>query len=174
MNAKSSPLRAESDGLSREHLSYLRLLLILIGSIFLAEVVAMILIRKLPPLPYPNITVTLIDAVIMMVLIFPVLYFLSFRPLLIHIDKRYQAEKTVKAEQQRFNDILETLPAYLILLSPDYHVLFANRFFERWRAHGQHVTNSFGRNQPVKFAVHSIEDHDSADGMTFGWSYPQC
>ncbi|HEY9207011.1 MAG TPA: PAS domain S-box protein [Candidatus Methanoperedens sp.] len=39
------------------------------------------------------------------------------------------ANKSIKAERQRFNDILDMLPAYLVLLSPDYHVPFANRFF---------------------------------------------
>ncbi len=34
------------------------------------------------------------------------------------------------AEQQRFHKVLDQLPAYLVLLSPDYHVPFANRFFE--------------------------------------------
>ena len=35
----------------------------------------------------------------------------------------------VEAQRQRFNDVLEILPAYLILLTPDYHVFFANRYF---------------------------------------------
>jgi PAS domain S-box-containing protein len=33
-------------------------------------------------------------------------------------------------ERQRFNDVLNMLPAYVVLLTPDYHVPFANRFFE--------------------------------------------
>jgi PAS domain S-box-containing protein len=33
-------------------------------------------------------------------------------------------------ERQRFNDVLEMLPVYVVLLTPDYHVPFANRFFE--------------------------------------------
>ena len=41
-----------------------------------------------------------------------------------------KAYETAKAERQRFNDVLEMLPAYVILLSPDYHVPFANRYFE--------------------------------------------
>ena len=39
------------------------------------------------------------------------------------------AVETLEAERQRFNDVLETLPAYVVLLTPDYHVSFANRFF---------------------------------------------
>lgn len=41
-----------------------------------------------------------------------------------------QAMQTVEAEQQRFQVVLDQLPAYVILLSPDYHVPFANQFFE--------------------------------------------
>lgn len=43
---------------------------------------------------------------------------------------RQLAEKqAIQAERQRFNDVLETLPAYVVLLTPDYHVAFANRIF---------------------------------------------
>ena len=35
-----------------------------------------------------------------------------------------------EAARQRLNDVLNMLPAYVVLLSPDYHVPFANRFFE--------------------------------------------
>ena len=41
-----------------------------------------------------------------------------------------KAHETVDAERQRFKDVLDQLPAYLVLLTPDYHVPFANRFFE--------------------------------------------
>ena len=48
--------------------------------------------------------------------------------------KRVEAEllaqtQTLNAERQRFNDVLEILPAYTVLLTPDYHVSFANRYF---------------------------------------------
>ena len=48
--------------------------------------------------------------------------------------KRIESElllqtKAVEAGRQRFNDVLEILPAYLLLLTPDYHVSFANRYF---------------------------------------------
>ncbi len=45
------------------------------------------------------------------------------------ITERRRAEETIKAERQRLYDVLETLPVYAILLTPDYHVTFANRFF---------------------------------------------
>ncbi len=45
------------------------------------------------------------------------------------VAERARAEEAVKTERQRLYGVLETLPAYVILLSPDYHVPFANRFF---------------------------------------------
>ena len=47
--------------------------------------------------------------------------------------------RRLQQEHQRLSDVLETLPAYLILLTPDYHVVFANRFFrERFgESHGR-------------------------------------
>jgi signal transduction histidine kinase len=41
-----------------------------------------------------------------------------------------KTSQTLEAERQRFSDVLDVLPAYVILLTPDYHVAFANRFFE--------------------------------------------
>ncbi|MBN1757666.1 MAG: PAS domain S-box protein [Chitinispirillaceae bacterium] len=39
------------------------------------------------------------------------------------------AMEKLTIERQRFNDVLEMLPAYIVLLTPDYKVKFANRFF---------------------------------------------
>ncbi len=41
-----------------------------------------------------------------------------------------RAIQTLSAERLRFNEVLDALPLYVILLTPDYHVPFANRFFE--------------------------------------------
>jgi PAS domain S-box-containing protein len=64
-----------------------------------------------------------------------------------------RAENAVEAERQRFNDVLELLPAYLVLLAPDYHVPFANRFFrERFgESHGKRCFEYlFGRTEPCE------------------------
>jgi PAS domain S-box-containing protein len=45
------------------------------------------------------------------------------------VTERKRAQEAVEAERQRFNEVLEILPAYLVLLAPDYQVPFANRFF---------------------------------------------
>jgi PAS domain S-box-containing protein len=59
--------------------------------------------------------------------------------LLAEIDERKRAERSVKAERQRFYDVLETLPVCVCLMTPDYHVLFANRVFREYfgESHGR-------------------------------------
>jgi PAS domain S-box-containing protein len=41
-----------------------------------------------------------------------------------------KTEKFLSAERKRFENVLEMMPAYAVLLTPDYHVAYANRFFE--------------------------------------------
>ena len=66
------------------------------------------------------------------------------------IRRTYEA---VKAERQRFYDVLDMLPAYVVLLTPDYHVPFANRFFrERFgESHGRRCYEYlFERTEPCE------------------------
>lgn len=48
------------------------------------------------------------------------------------VIQRIRAEKAAEIERKRFEDVLEMLPAYAILLTPDYHVAYANRTFREW------------------------------------------
>lgn len=51
------------------------------------------------------------------------------KELMAEIAERRKAEELVKIERKRFNDVLETLPVYVCLLTPDYYISFANRVF---------------------------------------------
>ncbi|NLZ90425.1 MAG: protein kinase [Clostridiales bacterium] len=80
------------------------------------------------------------------------------------IARRKRAEEMVKAEQKRLNDILELLPAYLVLLTPDYRVPFVNRFFrERFgEANGKRCYEYlFGRDKPCEVcgAFRTLEEN---------------
>ncbi|MBP1700712.1 MAG: sensory transduction histidine kinase, partial [Deltaproteobacteria bacterium] len=48
---------------------------------------------------------------------------------LMNVTERVRAQEAVRVERQRLNDVLEILPAYVVLLTPDYHARFANRTF---------------------------------------------
>ena len=41
-----------------------------------------------------------------------------------------KSAESLAIEQRRFHEVLDMLPAYVVLLTPDYRVPFANRFFE--------------------------------------------
>jgi PAS domain S-box-containing protein len=69
--------------------------LITIIGIAAAEVVAMIVVYFNRHLPYTQ--QVLIDASVMTTIMFPILYFLSFRPILQHIQQRYQVERVLKS-----------------------------------------------------------------------------
>ncbi len=51
------------------------------------------------------------------------------RELSAEISERRRVGEALKAERQRLNDAMEMLPVYVALLTPDYHVPFANRTF---------------------------------------------
>jgi PAS domain S-box-containing protein len=51
------------------------------------------------------------------------------KELIAEIAERRKAEEMIKAERQRFIDVLETLPAYVCLLTQDHYMPFANRVF---------------------------------------------
>lgn len=66
-----------------------QLLIIIILAAFLAEVIAMIIITFLGTMDY--VWLVLVDALILVTILFPVLYYLSFRPLLMYLKQREQA-----------------------------------------------------------------------------------
>ncbi len=67
---------------------------------------------------------------------------------------RLKAQDAVAAERQRLFDVLETVPAMVCLLTPDYHVAFANRSFRDkfGEADGRRCYEyCFGRSEPCEF-----------------------
>lgn len=150
---KSTSAPIQQNELSHEQLSYRRLLFLLIASIFAAELVAMALIYVLPPLPYPAFS--LIDAGVMTTLIFPVLYFLSFRPLIKHINKRQQAERALQqkeALEEKFFDSIDLLIAYM---DRDFNFIRVNDVYAR--ADGRTPDYFFGKNH---FALYPHPDNE--------------
>lgn len=71
------------------------ILLITILGIAIAEIIAMVVVYFERHLPYYQ--QVLIDATVMTVIIFPILYFLSFRPILQHIQQRHRVERILQS-----------------------------------------------------------------------------
>ncbi|MFB3766638.1 MAG: PAS domain-containing protein, partial [Methanotrichaceae archaeon] len=69
-------------------------------------------------------------------------------------EARRKVAEAVEAERNRLFDVLEKLPIMVCLLTPDYHVAFANRNFIRefGESHGRHCYEyCFGRSEPCDF-----------------------
>jgi PAS domain S-box-containing protein len=72
---------------------------------------------------------------------------------LMDITERKRVEDAVAAERQRFYSLLEAMPAYLGLLTPDYQVKFANRYFREQfgEPEGRRCYDyMFGRSEPCE------------------------
>ncbi len=69
-------------------------------------------------------------------------------------EARLRAVEAAEAERRRFFNVLETLPAMVCLLTPDYHVPFANRSFREkfGESHGRRCYEyCFGLGEPCGF-----------------------
>lgn len=99
IEATTVPPPADSAGVSGPF-SSLRFLIITIAGIFLAEGVALPLLSGPGSLPYS--LQTILDTSILLVMIFPIIYFLALRPLIRHIEKQQRAERALAQS----NDLL--------------------------------------------------------------------
>ncbi len=95
------------------------ILLITLLGIAVAEVIAMIVVYFYRDLPYYQ--QVLIDAAVMSVIIFPILYYLSFRPILQHIERRYQVEKEILQREQKEKELLQTIYSMQLDIARDLH-----------------------------------------------------
>ena len=77
------------------HLSPLRLLLVLALTVFSVETLIMFAIDALPPMP--EALSTIVDATLLVALIFPVFYFLVFRPLSLNVRELAVLEEARRA-----------------------------------------------------------------------------
>lgn len=90
------------------------------------------------------------------------------------IATRKQMEARLKAERQRFCNVLEMLPVYLILLTRDYRIAFANRLFrERYGVSFEKRCYEFlfARDEPCE-DCRAFEVYDGKDEIEWEWTGP--
>lgn len=104
------------------HQSVKRLLVILIGSVFVVNLLAAMLLEILPTIS--RMYLLLLDSALQSVLIFPIFYLLVFRPLLKCMSKLRQAEDNLRTVSVAF----ETRDPILIT-DAKANILRANKMF---------------------------------------------
>jgi PAS domain S-box-containing protein len=87
--------------------SPMRLLILIALTIFFTHTFAMVLFAVLPH--FHMWAESLIQSSLLLVLLFPVLYLFSFRPLILHIAEREQAEEAMRQSEYKFRNLFEHL-----------------------------------------------------------------
>lgn len=83
------------------------LLLVMMVSIFIAEIIVMSFVSNFPPMSKTRESV--IDSLLLVMIVSPVLYHFLFRPLIIHIEKRKRAEEGLRKAQDILVELNEDL-----------------------------------------------------------------
>jgi PAS domain S-box-containing protein len=161
------------------HQSASWLLVVLVGAVFLVEALIMMLLPSLPPMSRAG--VTLMDAALLSMLIFPIFYFLVFRPLVRNIAERKRAEEALR-ETSDFNKLLiESLPFGMDIVDAQGRILYMSRAMEKAvgrNALGEKCWNLYkddrqqcadcSLNQPIQLgATQSMESADVLGGRIF-------
>lgn len=89
------------------HRSPIRLLILIALTIFLTHTFAMALFAVLPH--FHMWAESVIQSSLLLILLFPVLYFFSFRPLILHIAEREQAEEAMRQSEYKYRNLFEHL-----------------------------------------------------------------
>lgn len=113
------PLAAQQvGGKAPKHLaiyeSPVRLLVLIAATLFVTHTLAMVMFALLPH--FPMWIESLVQSILLLILLFPVLYIFSLRPLLMHIAEREQAEEIMRNSEHKFRQLFENLSdaAFLI------------------------------------------------------------
>ena len=94
-------------------LSPFHLLIVIIISIIVTEILVMILIKVIPNLALWN--ELLIDSFLLAIILLPILYFFSFRPLILTIAERKQEEEKACKIEEKFRKTSMTSPDSIII-----------------------------------------------------------
>ncbi|MCI0521234.1 MAG: ATP-binding protein [Chloroflexi bacterium] len=114
--------------------SPVRLLMITIIAVFAAEALVMAILFGVfeSALSWQSqILAAFFDALVLTLIVFPVLYWFSFKPLVRHNQQTQAAERALLEERQRLFSLLDELPAPVHLKGADYRLRFTNRLFRQ-------------------------------------------
>jgi len=105
--------------------SAMYLFLILILGIFIGETTIMLFIDALPPLS--QMGTALLDSTLLLILVFPILYFFVFRPMSTHITSRKQAEELLILQSTALNAAANAI----VITHRDGHIEWVNPAFTK-------------------------------------------
>lgn len=117
--SSATPQKKES---SEHYQSVVRLLAILIIAVFSVEVMVMLVVDTFPPMP--KLATVLLDAAFLSLLLFPIFYFLVFRPLLQNITSLKKAE-----EELRIAAVAFEIKDPILITDANANIIKVNKMF---------------------------------------------
>ncbi|MGA8865059.1 MAG: PAS domain S-box protein [Gallionella sp.] len=122
------------------HRSVIRLLIILIGSVFVINLLVAMFLEMMPPIP--RIEVFLLDSTLLSILIFPIFYLLVFRPLVKNMDRLRQAQENLRTVSVAFES-----KDPILITDAQSNILMANKMF--LKISGYSMDELIGRNPRI-------------------------
>lgn len=122
-------LSKQPNHIDRLYCSPLLLIMAVAASVFVSEVVVMLLLSHFDLLDHPIHHI--LDSLILVALLFPSLIFLVFRPVNIHLAQRLRAEEELAAERNKLKGILDAMPASVCIVNRSLEIEYANSALAR-------------------------------------------
>jgi len=113
------------------HQSVTRLLIILIGSVFVINLLVAMVLEMLPPIP--RMEILLLDSVFLSILMSPIFYLLVFRPLLKNMNELRQAEENLRTVSVAFES-----RDPILITDAQANILRANKMFLKISGYSSH------------------------------------
>jgi PAS domain S-box-containing protein len=100
------------------------LLVIIITSIFISGVLVSILVAMLPPLS--THVSALLDAVLLVLVLFPVIHFLVYRPFRSYAEELNRAARALQMNEERYRSLVESTDDSIYLVNRKCEYVFMN------------------------------------------------
>lgn len=120
---KDTPFPSKAEWLPLPH-SPVRILVVIALSIYIAEIIVMLILAQMPELPI--LTEAIVDSTFLIILVSPALFYFLLLPIIRHVRKREQAEASLRKNRDLLQSIFNGISEPLLMLDDELKVKMIN------------------------------------------------